>query len=174
MIYAGIGSRNCPKDILQKITKYASILENLGYILRSGGADGCDKAFEKGVKNTINKQIFYSNDAQPWAYEYVQYCMPKDRKGYFEKGGFFDWDKYVQGLLARNMMQILGKDGNSPVNFVLCWTPQGDYTLSDVGGTGYAIRCAIKNKIPVFNLNNEKDRIAFETHIKNNFKKQRN
>jgi hypothetical protein len=172
MFYAGIGSRKCPKDILEKITKYSSILESLGYILRSGGADGCDKAFEMGIKNTKNKQIFYSKDAEPWSYDYVQYCMPNDRKGYFDKGGFLDWDAYVRGLLARNMMQILGEDGKSPVDFVLCWTPIGDYSSSDVGGTGYAIRCALKNKIPVFNLNTNKDKILFETHIKSNFKKQ--
>jgi hypothetical protein len=38
--YAGIGSRETPKDILDLISKIAIKLESLGYTLRSGGADG--------------------------------------------------------------------------------------------------------------------------------------
>ena len=39
MLYAGIGSREVPDDILSVMTRIASRLEELGYTLRSGG--GC-------------------------------------------------------------------------------------------------------------------------------------
>ena len=39
------------------MTQTASTLDRLEYILRSGGADGADAAFEKGVRSE-RKQIF--------------------------------------------------------------------------------------------------------------------
>jgi hypothetical protein len=72
--------------------------------------------------------------------------MPSDRDD------FKMWKPYVKGLMARNMMQILGKYGAKKVDFVSCWTPSIYYNDSSSGGTGYAIRCAILNKIPIYNL----------------------
>jgi hypothetical protein len=40
------------------MTKLARRLDELGFVLRSGGADGADSAFEDGAKN---KQVFL-----PW------------------------------------------------------------------------------------------------------------
>ena len=57
--YAGIGSRRrTPDHILRIMTLLAFKLEGLGFVLRSGGAQGCDKAFESGVKLDANKEIF--------------------------------------------------------------------------------------------------------------------
>jgi hypothetical protein len=163
--YCGIGSRKAPKDILLKMTKYASVLERLGFILRSGGAIGSDKAFEKGILNSKNKEIFLAKDAQNWAYNYVRNCMPVDRPSYEE--GYLKWDSYVQDLLARNMMQVLGFEGDNPSKFILCWTPAGDYKTSLVGGTGYALRCALLNNIPIFNLNSIEQENEFKKYLKN-------
>jgi hypothetical protein len=54
------------------------------------------------------------------------------------------------------MHQILGDDLKTPVDFVLCWTPDGAETSTSysTGGTGQAIRLAIANSIPVFNSHN--------------------
>ena len=143
--YAGIGSRKAPQNILDFMTKIASVLEKNGYTLRSGGAKGCDQYFAKGVQ--LAKEIFKSSDAKDWAFEEVKKYLPADRPPTFDS-----WNPYVKGLLARNMMQILGSGGDSPVAFIVCWTPQGDYQTSKVGGTGYAIRCALNRNIPVYNL----------------------
>ncbi len=141
--YAGIGSRNTPEDVLVLMTKLAIGLEALHYVLRSGDAKGADKAFQKGA---VYKEIFLSKDAKPWAIEEVKKYIPTDRSG------FDNWTPYVKGLLARNMMQVLGKNGDQPVSFVLCWAPSLCYTDSSSGGTGYAIRCAIAHSIPVWNM----------------------
>jgi len=165
VFYTGIGSRNAPPKILKKMTIYARVLEQFGYTLRSGGARGSDKAFEKGVSKKENKEIFKSSDAVDWAFKYVgKHCMPKDRTG------FNHWEPYTKGLLARNMMQVLGYDGVHPAEFVVCWTKDGDTRTSEVGGTGYAIRCAQKNDIPVYNLTYEDQVEGFEEFLRSLFR----
>ena len=53
--YSGVGSREVPKEIGELMTKIAVKLEELGYSLRSGAAEGSDSAFSIKVKN---KEIF--------------------------------------------------------------------------------------------------------------------
>lgn len=48
-IYAGIGSRKSPKDQINVMIKLAQVLGKARFILRSGGADGADLAFEYGA-----------------------------------------------------------------------------------------------------------------------------
>ena len=142
--YAGIGSRKAPVDTLREMRAIAMDLSELDWTLRSGGAEGSDRAFEWGAEK---KEIFKVQDAQPWCYEMVKKYLPTDRKG------FDNWKPYVQGLLARNMQQLFGRDGKTPVEFVVCWTPTNVYTDSSSGGTAYAIRAALDQGIPVYNLN---------------------
>jgi hypothetical protein len=146
--YAGIGSRQTPYQILELMEKIAIKLSEVGYILRSGGAIGADRAFERGAYESgySAMEIFQAKDAKPWAYDEVKKHMPTDRSG------FDSWKPYVKGLLARNMMQVLGENGDSPVEFVACWTPSDNYSDSSSGGTGYAIRCALAHNIEVYNL----------------------
>ena len=61
------------------------------------------------------------------------------------------WDRcneWARGMHSRNCHQILGYDLQSPVDAVICWTPDGKIQ----GGTATAIRIAMKYDIPVFNL----------------------
>jgi hypothetical protein len=48
-------------------------------------------------------------------------------------------------------MQILGRWGDTPADFVVCWTKNGKAS----GGTGHALRIANYYNIPVFNLRNK-------------------
>jgi len=157
--YAGIGSRNISEEMANSMQKIARILESKGYTLRSGGAKGSDKAFQRGA-TLPNREIFKAKDAEPWSYDLVKKYIPDDRPKTFDS-----WSPYVQSLLARNMMQILGKEGKNPVEFVVCWTPQGDYQTSEVGGTGYALRCALDHDIPIYNLNYPEQKIAFKKNL---------
>ena len=55
MTYTGVGSRQASNRILDFMGHMAWILTRLNYTLRSGGADGCDKAFDVvGVVEDIN------------------------------------------------------------------------------------------------------------------------
>jgi predicted Rossmann fold nucleotide-binding protein DprA/Smf involved in DNA uptake len=51
--YAGIGSRETPKDICDIMTQLAIKLANNGWVLRSGGAKGADRS-------RFEKEIFYA------------------------------------------------------------------------------------------------------------------
>lgn len=142
--YAGIGSRSAPFEILYLMRIIAHRLSRIGYKLRSGGAKGSDKAFESGAGG--NAEIYLSSDAENWAFEMAEKTLPTDRKN------FSTWTPYIKGLIARNMMQILGKNGDSPVDFVVCWAPSTFYKDSSSGGTGYAIRLALSLGVKVYNL----------------------
>jgi len=150
MYYAGIGSRKTPSAILNIMTKVAIAFSNKNYILRSGGAKGADQAFEKGAKE---KQIYYANDAK------------HDHEAFALAGKYHPaWSKitneYIRLLHARNAYQILGKNLSTPVEFVVCWTPDGCEHHKDrkitTGGTGTAISIASMNNIRVYNLYNYK------------------
>ncbi|TXG85497.1 MAG: hypothetical protein E6R13_02035, partial [Spirochaetes bacterium] len=56
--YAGIGSRQTPKELIPTIDKIVLKLNELGYTLRSGAADGADTFFEN---KSVLKEIFL-----PW------------------------------------------------------------------------------------------------------------
>lgn len=139
--YAGVGSRNAPISILILMTRIATKLEKNGFILRSGGAEGSDQAFESGVLQNENKEIFLVGDEVPGeAYRIAKKIHPAwDRMG-----------NYGKSAHARNCCQILGKKLDKPVEFVICWTKNG----RKIGGTRTAIVLAEELSIPVYNLAN--------------------
>lgn len=150
--YAGVGSRETPDHVLGRMCRYATLLAERGYIVRSGGARGADTAFERGTEN-----------------------FPQQRRIYLPYRGFNSrWDGIVVGndqnmrqiaarhhpkwsacglgarkLHTRNVAQILGHT-QPPITseFVLCWT----YGARGGGGTGQAIRIAKAYGVPVYDL----------------------
>lgn len=151
--YAGIGSRETPKDVQIKMEEIAERLSLLGYVLYSGGADGADAAFERGANH---KKIFLPwKDFNGRLEDGNEYVVPPKNLEFVNRfhpnpsgltsGGL--------SLMSRNTYQVLGPDLKSPVDFVLCWTKDGKAS----GGTGQAIRIATHYKIPVFNLKNGYD-----------------
>lgn len=149
--YAGIGSRDTPPKALELLTRLASTLETKRYTLRSGGAEGADRAFEKGVSNNQRKIVFKANDCTPAAEAMASQIHQA-------------WDKcnpYVRKLHGRNCMIILGKELNQPVNFVLC------YSENELkGGTALGIALARKYGILVFNTYYEKQRADFIEYLR--------
>lgn len=147
--YAGIGARKTPPEILAKMTSIARTLESLGYSLRSGGAIGADQAFEAG---SDNKEIFKAQNAHKEAFNLSSGYHPAWEK----------LDSYVQALHARNAMIVLGYDLDSPVDFVICWTPKGKVT----GGTGQALRIALDRNIPIYNIAIPEDLEKLRNHCR--------
>lgn len=145
--YAGIGSRQAPADVCAFLTRVALRLQSHGYVLRSGGAEGADKAFEAGAGNA--KEIFL-----PWkGFNENRSPLYMDNPKAMEIAEKLHpaWDKLspaAKKMMARNAHQILGKDLNNPVRFVVCWTPNG----TGSGGTGQAIRHARSLQIPVIDF----------------------
>lgn len=163
-VYAGIGSRETPKDVLDLMTRIAERLDVDGWTLRSGGADGADTAFEKGTFNQ-EPEIFL-----PWArFNGRQRGLdgPTDMAREIAAQHHPSWHRLSRGpqsLIARNTHQILGRFCDNPSAFVLCWTPDGatEKTTAKTGGTGQAIRVAVAYKVPVYNLQREDHRKAWE------------
>ena len=56
--YAGIGSRVTPLPFIRCFRTIGEELSYSGYILRSGGADGADKAFEQGCDDAGGKKKY--------------------------------------------------------------------------------------------------------------------
>jgi hypothetical protein len=153
--YTGIGSRQTPREVIQELWHISWRLYELGYTLRSGGAQGADTAFADPLPPD-GKVIYRPKDGVPaWAYTEVSKHMPPDRP---QLGSM---RAYVQDVLARNMLQVLGQDGDDPSEFLVCWTPAG----LDDGGTGYALRCAKAHGVVAFNLKDTGRREAFYSHI---------
>lgn len=154
LFYAGIGSRQTPPDVLQMM---CSIGEQLApnWIVRSGFADGADKAFCLGAEEANGQmQIFLpwkgfngapDNDPRFLLIE------PSEEAERLAAQFHPNWNACSRGAKAlhiRNCYQVLGPDLNTPSEMVICWTPKGAGT----GGTGQAIRIANEFKVPVFDL----------------------
>jgi hypothetical protein len=160
MIYAGIGSRETPQEILDIFILIGKYLGEQGYILRSGGAGGADSAFENGcdlVKGT--KEIYL-----PWPNfnDNISNLIVKDPKAFdIAKQFHGGWDNLKQGakkLHARNSHQVLGLDLKTKCDFVICYTPK-------TGGTNQALRIAKYYNIPIFNAYNYTDLDKFVNDI---------
>jgi len=158
LYYAGIGSRETPDEILDSMQQFAEYALDASLWLRSGGAPGADTAFEDGCGESHHKEIFlpfkrFNNHSSPLysparrAFDVARTIHP-----HFNRMRFC-----VQKLIARNMHQVLGQTLDSPVEFVICWTPDGcesraTYKPKLTGGTGSAIALASMLDIPIFNL----------------------
>lgn len=148
--YTGIGSRETPKDFLLVIHKIALHLADKGYILRSGGADGADKAFEEGCFSAGGSQEIYL----PWkGFNGNPSPLFKVTKEALELAAKIhpSWSKLRQGarkLHARNCYQCIGYDLKTPSDLLICWTKGG----AKIGGTRTAVVLAEQYNIPVYNL----------------------
>lgn len=146
--YAGIGSRETPRIMLDFFSEVAASLAVKGYTLRSGGALGADQAFERGCDTIGGKKEIYL----PWPrFEGSESRLVVNNQCAYDMAARFHprWFSLKDGakkLQARNCYQVLGYDLQHPSDFILCWTRGG----TGCGGTGQAIRIATAYRIPVF------------------------
>ena len=175
--YAGIGARKTPKYVIKLMEKIGKKLAEDGWVLRSGGAEGADAAFERGVlssSNPNNKEIYLPSHN-------FNCRVHKPKEGYYNyqllpsmvvEGCNMFTSKYhpysenlkpfPTHLMNRNFLQIFGKglgiDSKSISKMVICWTEDGcedpNKTSSKTGGTGQAIRLC-KPYTKILNLKNE-------------------
>jgi hypothetical protein len=164
--YAGVGSRETPADVLALMKELARKMEQQGWILRSGGADGADLAFESGVGDIFNKQVFLPypgfngstsklSKILPACYDIAADVHPA-------------WERcsgFARKAHARNVFQVMGYNLREPSAMVVCWTKDGAIdaaTAHKAGGTRTAIVLAAKQGIPVCNLQRAEHRAAIE------------
>lgn len=163
VIYAGAGSRDTPNDVLELMREFGQAAAKAGWVLRSGGAEGADIAFERGCDEAEGrKRIFYASESDinetdnpnghhgvagmPRHLETVDKYHPKPEA----------LSGYVRRLMARNSAQVLGFDLDRPANLLVCWTPDGATTWAqtsrETGGTGQAIRIGSDYAVSIINL----------------------
>ena len=160
MFYTGVGSRKTPVEILHLMQLIARKAAQSGYILRSGGVDGADKAFEQGC-DSVNgqKEIYYANQATEQAMEIAAKFHP----------AWGACSAYAKKLHGRNSFQVLGINLNLPSDRLICWTPDGCITHAQrtraTGGTGTAISIASANHIMICNLAIDSHRRIMENWV---------
>lgn len=158
MKYAGIGSRQTPHHILDLMSDFAHAFAGEA-VLRSGGADGADSAFEFGaVLGSGRTEIYLPWNGFNGRLNNAFMQEPTDAAMELAAGYHPGWSFLKQGakkLIARNGHQVLGPNLDDPVSIIVCWTSNGSLTgkESGTGGTGQALRIAADYpEIEVFNL----------------------
>lgn len=160
--YTGVGSRETPENILAQMTRIGETLARKGMVLRSGGADGADSAFEAGcdlVSPTL-KQIYLPwrnfngrNETQPG----IEVALSKqtwDQAELIAKEIHPVWERLSQGaqkLHIRNVFQVLGGELDKPSSFVIYWALTGK-NGEPKGGTRTAVMLAKSRGISTYNL----------------------
>lgn len=139
--------------------------------MRSGGAAGADEAFERGAERGLGDVEVYRPDGGWCGFEELTPGGPS--AGALALAGEVHpaWHRcssYVRALHARNCHQVLGAGLEDPVRFVCCWTPDGslDGSSREAGGTGQALRVAVRFGVPVVNLARPGHRRAVESFLR--------
>lgn len=160
-----VGSRDVTAEEYALMVGIGERLAELGWVIRSGGADGADSAFEEGWDNKGSslKEIYI-----PWqgfngrragsgviiANHLGSFTAAKQMASEIHPA----WDKCsigAQGLHARNCYQVLGRNLDKPSTMLIACAPEvGD---SVKGGTRTAWEVARKHKVKCFNLRNTAD-----------------
>lgn len=167
--YAGIGSRETPPEMLERMQQVAIALARRGWGLRSGGAPGADDAFETGALAAGGAcQSFW-----PWrgfgrsSNGVVASTLPgwaaTEEIAARHHPAYASLSRGVRALMRRNVLQVLGPDAASPSRFVAMWAPRARFDpegrICDcAGGTGQAVRLAYARRIPVLHLEHHAER----------------
>jgi len=158
-IYAGIGARNTPKDILYLIKIIGICFASIGYTLNTGAAQGADQAFAEGAFSAggkVNLFLPWPNYEKNWWSKYntniIVFNSQLDKEAlnsvYQYHPNANRLKKSVITLHARNYLILKN------AKFAICYTKNG----AIIGGTGQAIRIMNDMNKKVFNLGKEEDR----------------
>ena len=134
--YAGIGNRVLPEETRFELRMIAYSMSRLGWSLRTGGAEGADRAFMDG-HGAARVEVFGPEDATDAAMAMAATYHP----------AWWACDDHARRLLGRNAQIILGRNLDDPVAAVLAYA--ADKTR---GGTALGMRIARAHGIPAVNL----------------------
>lgn len=177
MHYTGIGSRETPPEVISIMEDAGFRLARMGWILRSGKADGADAAFQRGMQR-LREGNTYTGRAEiyiPWKgfkggsglldrWDILPDELDKRYPGHEEmrwewvKEVHGGWEKLSQGarkLHERNIHQLFGQNlGDAYINqskFVLYYAPETK-SGNPKGGTATCVNLAKKQGIRTLNL----------------------
>jgi hypothetical protein len=179
--YTGVGSRACPGDVLELMEEVAGWLAGRGWTLRSGHAQGADRAFERGAAGKAVVYLpWYGFGVRPYQDDPGMRVMGEavvlhstalqrryDRlvKLGIRSGQYVS--QAVKWLHGRNVCQVLGhavlEADEEPSGFVVCWCPEANGEPQ--GGTATAVKLARHHGIEVLNLWRAEDRKRVESRM---------
>lgn len=178
--YTAVGSRKTPVEFVAPMVALSKRLRELGWVFRSGKADGADAIFQTGAQMALDKDLegIYGEVYKAWEkfntndYPYAPYVtesgytlwnwwdivvtdkylinLAEERVSEIHPA----WDKLSRGAKAlhtRNVFQVLGKDLCTPSEFLVCYAEVDKYKIPK-GGTRTAFVLAKENGIPCFNF----------------------
>ena len=177
--YTGVGSRETPPEIMELMSQLGVKLADQGWILRSGGAEGADSAFEEGWMHHVAFQgttlaelyIPWTGFNSHYAMSHHGACIIQDDKSplmqrAFERASTIHpaWERLTPAakkLHARNVFQVLGRDLNTPSKFLVCWAETDKHGIPK-GGTRTAWVLADREGVECFNLINDEHKERIE------------
>lgn len=191
--YTGIGSRTTPLYIMYMLSEIAIILEQQGYVLRSGCAFGADAAVEDALIYPQNtSEIYIPNKTYPKNAKTnlkSNYIVPQDKFGNSSNSLYREamriihshgiigrsWEnckEYIMNFHNASIFQVLGLDLKTPSKFTIAYTANGEKTPEETGintgGSTTAIHISYVYNVNVFNLGNDNDFIRFNEFISKN------
>jgi hypothetical protein len=164
-VYAGVGSRETPADVLALMEALGERLAAERWLLRTGLSPGADQAFYRGALHGGGDVELYL----PWPRFQEHARLDAERESVralaqpsaaaCELAQRFhrDWEALEQParrLLARDAHEVLGADLQSPAALLVCWTADGSLDGAELydDGTGQTLRIASEHGIAVLNL----------------------
>jgi hypothetical protein len=163
--YSGIGARATPPEVLSLMTRAAFALLKRGYVLRSGHAIGADSAFERGAGRDAQIFLPARAGAARRASSSRGARAPSSGAGRATSPPRTippsPGSRLRPGLAHPQRLPGARASLDSPSEFVLCWTADGEAS----GGTGQALRIAATHGVPVYNLQRARERAHVERHL---------
>jgi len=154
--YTGIGSIKTPPVILALMFRIGAKMADRGHVLRSGGAQGADNAFESGCRSASGRSEIFrmpNKKIQPG-------ILKQSRElGVKFSPQFSAFSKGKQWHLASSGLQVLGEFLDNPSSGIIC------YYSDENSGTSTGTRIADFYKVPVWNLYFQENRAKFESWI---------
>lgn len=181
-ILTGIGSRETPDDVLDLMHRIAYMKAKEGFLLRSGGADGADTAFEVGFKTFCAENSIPFEERMciylPWVgfnERSGKECVSLTSLTVSEKNFLMTCAQKVHPafsrlstgamlLHTRNILQIRGheKTGLRCSDEIVYWTPG---KIEPTGGTRTAVKFAEYLGLKTQNLNDSIVRKKYEMYV---------
>lgn len=163
MIVTGIGTRDIDDVAFEQLAKLGEKLALRGWTLRSGGANGCDLAFELGWnransdkmeiylpwsrfnKAELDEQHIVPSEDNPVCWSMAQSIIENIHPAWHR------CDQWAKMLHGRNAYQVLGRKLVHPSDVLICMSRPDRYGNA-TRGTATAWNLAGLHGIPRFNL----------------------
>ena len=149
LIYTGIGHRDTPEHILALFREVGAFLASKNCVLRSGGAQGADSAFEEGCDQRNGAKEIYLPYKGFRGNKSELYGIADDEAALTLAAKYHQrWSSLSQKaklLIGRNVYQVLGKDLKTVSDFIICYSVKPS-------GTNMTLRVAADYNVSIYNL----------------------